>query len=333
MNRNIVFRILVVVLLVVNIAASIYVYLQYKPFVLSSFEKESDYTRYTLSEEAIMQIDSVASDKYFAVPISSNVHIPQTMTFAGEKIPLQRIDVREALKRELYTNTYLHSRTLLLLERVEYYFNIIEPILKREGVHDDFKYLAVAESALDPIAYSSANAAGMWQFISSTGKRYGLKINKEVDERYHIEKSTVAACKYLKENHEEFKTWTLTAASYNAGENAIRRFLSKQKEKSYFDIRMSQETNRYVFRILALKQIIENPEMYHFKTHDLFKEGECNQIVVTKTITDLADFAHKHNISYKILRRLNPWLISNRLTVKHNEKYTILVPKNPALYK
>jgi hypothetical protein len=256
------------------------------------------------------------------------VPIPSEITFAGEPVPLHLFDVRESLDRELQVNTYWHSQTVLLLKRANRYFTIIEPILKEKGIPDDFKYLAVAESALTQ-AVSPSQAVGFWQILEGTGKELGLEINDEVDERYHIEKSTYAACNYLLKSHKQYESWTMTAASYNFGRNGINRQIERQNNSDYYDMVLGEETGRYVFRCLALKVIFENPEQYgfFFQPKDLYPPLKYYSVEVDSSVTSFAEFAEYYNTSYKMLKLLNPWLRKSYLTNKGKKKYNIKIPK------
>ena len=190
---------------------------------------------------------------YEVITYISAINIPQKLKFAGEEVPIQRYDVKESLDRELLVNTYWQSQTLLFIKRANRYFPVMEPILKKYGIPDDLKYLAVIESGLEPKAQSPAGAVGLWQFMKETGREYGLEVNNEVDERFHAEKATIAACIYLKKMHDHYESWALAAAAYNAGRAGINRQLEKQKTDNYYDLVLGEETGRYVFRIMALK--------------------------------------------------------------------------------
>lgn len=256
------------------------------------------------------------------------VKIPDTLTFSGESVPIYRFDIREALDRELLVNSYFHSQTLRLIKLVPRYFSVIEPILKEKGIPEDFKYLAVAESGLDPRAVSPAGAVGLWQFLRSTGKEYGLEINSEVDERYHIKKSTYAASDYLLSAYEKFGTWSMVAASYNAGMAGVVRQIERQKSSSYYDLLFNQETSRYLFRIFALKLILEDPEAYNFivKEEEKYPIVPVKEVIITGKVENFADFAFKHGINYKLLKDFNPWLRDNFLSNERNKSYHIEIP-------
>ena len=263
----------------------------------------------------------------------SDIYCPETFDLAGEYVPLKRTDIAEAFRKELIVNTYLHSHTIQVLKNVSRYFPIIEPILEEEGIPDDFKYLAVIESSLNPLAVSPAGAVGLWQFMSGTAKELGMEVNKIVDERYHIEKSTRAACAYLKKAKEKFGTWVMAAASYNAGMNMLTRQINLQKENNYYDLLLGEETGRYVFRIMAMKQIIENPHLYDFHVSEKYEVEKCEEVKVNKNIKDLAHFANTHGISYKTLKRFNPWLRANTLHASGKKSYYIASPRQPEKYR
>jgi hypothetical protein len=255
------------------------------------------------------------------------MYFPVEVDFSGEKTPLQISDVRERFDKELLINANLHSSTILVIKRANRAFPIIEPILKKYNVPDDFKYLAVIESALTN-AVSSAGARGVWQFMPDTAKGIGMEVNDGVDERYHLEKSTEAACKYLLTAKEKFGSWTLAAASYNGGMNGIYRKIDEQKVTDYYDLALTDETSRYVFRILALKEIMKSPEKYGFNlfSTDLYESLPSKKIEVDSTINDLADFAKTQGINYKILKIHNPWLRDKKLLNPTKKKYQIEIP-------
>lgn len=267
--------------------------------------------------------DSVyQSSLIFAIPI------PNKLNFAGEEVPLQYFDVRESLDRELHVNTFWHSQTVLLLKRSNRYFPVIESILKKNNIPSDFKYLAVAESGLTQ-AVSPSKAAGFWQILEGTAKEFGLEVNKEVDERYHIEKSTEVACQYLKKAYEKYGTWTMAAASYNFGMNGITKQIDRQDSNSYYDMVLGEETGRYVYRILALKVIFENPKQYGFflDSTDLYPPLEYTEVKVDSTITSIASFARQYGVNYKLIKLFNPWLRENYLPIKQGKSYLIKIPR------
>lgn len=255
------------------------------------------------------------------------VKIPDTVIFAGEEMPLNDFEVKERLDRELTINGYWHSSTIQNLKLANRYFPLIEEILKENGVPDDFKFLAVAESGLRNVI-SPSDAQGIWQFLEGTAKGYGLQINSEIDERYQIEKATEAAAKYFKEAYAKFGNWTLAAASYNAGMGAIEGAVNYQKEINYYDLYLKDETSRYVFRAAAFKIIFENTKKYGFflDEQDLYNPLEFKILKVDTTISNLADFASSHKTNYKMLRFYNPWLRSTSLTVKPGQSYEIKLP-------
>ena len=258
--------------------------------------------------------------------------IPRVMTFAGESVPLQDTDVRERLDREIHVNTYWHSNMLLMIKKANRFFAEIEPLLKKYNLPDDFKYLAVAESGLDNVT-SSAGASGFWQFMKATGKQYGLEINSYVDERYNLELATKVASEYLRNSKELFGSWTNAAAAYNAGNAGISKQMKRQDATDYYNLLLNPETGRYVFRILAFKEILSNPEKYGFfvDQNDLYQAIPTNTIVVDTPIEDFAKFAKQQGINYKILKIHNPWLRDTFLKNASGKKYHIKIPK-PGYY-
>ncbi len=254
--------------------------------------------------------------------------MPEDLDFAGEGVPLEDPDVYERMDRELLVNTYWQSNALLLMKRANKYFPLIEKVLKEEGVPEDFKYLAVIESGLTQ-AVSPARAIGFWQIMEGTGKDYGLEINDNVDERYHIEKSTRVASDYLKKAKERFGSWTLAAASYNAGQYGIDKQLERQKVSDYYDLLLGEETGRYVFRILALKEIMNHPEKYgfNFDEKDLYQPIAVKKVKVDTVVKDFPDFAEKFGINYKILKVHNPWLRDDHLKNASRKTYYIDIPE------
>lgn len=253
--------------------------------------------------------------------------LPNELSFCDEKVPLERLDVRERLDRELLVNTYWQSNTLLAHKRASRWFPLIEEVLKRNGVPDDMKYLAVIESGLMNVV-SPAGATGYWQFMKETAIGHKLEVNSEVDERYHVEKSTEAACAYLKEAYAKFGSWSMAAASYNIGQGGINKQVGRQQQESYYDLLLPEETSRYVFRILAMKEIIRDPERYgfHIRRKDLYPPYPTQSVEVTGSIENLTDFARRHNTSYKNLKLLNPWLRDTKLTNREGRTYTVLLP-------
>jgi len=254
--------------------------------------------------------------------------MPDSVEFAGEWMPLDRFDVYESLDRELLSNAYFHSQTIRFIKLAPRYFSIIEPILKEKGIPDDFKYLAIAESGLDPRAVSPAHAVGFWQFMKGTAMQYGLEINNEVDERYHVVKSTYAACDYMQDSYEKYGNWTMVAASYNAGMRGVDRQIDRQKTDSYYNLLLVEETGRYLYRIVALKQILENPEQYNFIIPEKEKYPiiQTRSVEITGSVEDFADFAHEQGINYKLLKDFNPWLRQSYLKNPTHKKYIIEIP-------
>lgn len=279
----------------------------------SEEEEEADY-------EAKMQ------DEYHIFSLSP----PKEANFAGEKVPTQEPEVYERLDREIHANTYFHSNTILYFKRANRWFPVIEPILAKHGVPDDFKYLALVESGLQNVV-SPAGSTGFWQFLKTTGIEYGLEINGEIDERYHLEKATEAACNYLKDSYQEYGSWSLAAAAYNAGKRRISSELSRQQTDNYYDLLLNQETGRYVFRILAIKEIFNQAERYGFQIRkkDLYQPLKYEIVEIDSSVSNFADFAKEHQISYKILKHFNPWLREAYLHNDSRKEYAIKIPTNP----
>lgn len=255
------------------------------------------------------------------------MYFPTAVDFAGESAPLQISDVRERLDRELLVNANLDATTVLIIRRANRYFPIIEPILKQYGVPDDFKYLAVIESGLLNVT-SPSGAKGFWQFMPDTAKEKGMEVNELVDERYHLEKSTEAACKYLLAAKAKFGSWTMAAASYNGGMSGLSKKIEEQKVSNYYDLGLTDETSRYVFRILALKEIMKQPALYGFSIYptELYPPIPTKNVEVDSTINDLTGFAISQGINYKILKIHNPWLRDKKLLNPGKKKYEIKIP-------
>lgn len=258
-----------------------------------------------------------------------SIRIPKNLNFAGEKTPIRDFSVREAMERELVINTYWQSQTLLLHKRANRWFPVIEPILKKHDIPEDFKYIPLIESQLTNVV-SPQGATGFWQLVEPTAKQYGLEISEDVDERYNVVKSTEAACKYFKEAYKQFHNWTLVAASYNLGMTGIQSQLNRQKVSSYYDVLLTEETARYIYRLLAMKEIISRPKVYGFilRKKDLYPVIPTKKIVIDSSIRSLADFAIKEGINYKYLKLFNPWLRTGALSNPEKKKYIIEVPKN-----
>ncbi|PCI03055.1 MAG: murein transglycosylase [Flavobacteriaceae bacterium] len=278
----------------------------------------------TNSEDTIKETVKNVGEFYQIKPVK----IPNNLNFAGERLPLEKWDVRERIDRELLVNTYWQSNTLLLFKRAHKYFPIIEPILKKNGIPDDFKYLALIESGLRNVT-SHAGARGFWQIMKGTGKENGLEINDNVDERYHVEKSTEVACIYLNQAFKKFGNWTLAAASYNAGRAGIARRLKAQMVDDYYDLLLVEETARYMLRVIAVKEIISHPNLYGFEfdQEDLYNLSNTRIVQVDTTITNIARFAKNMGTSYKEIRLLNPWLKQNKLDNASRKKYYLSIPE------
>ncbi len=282
-------------------------------------------------EDSTAYYDSVNPDVLYYDHLDQDIHdiaLPDSLTFCGEQVPMDRFYVRESLERELLVNAHLHSSTMLLLKRTSRWFPVIEPIMNKNGLPEDFKYLAMIESALTN-AVSPSKAVGFWQFLEGTGKEYNLEINKEVDMRYNQELETVAACKYLKESHRKFGSWILAAAAFNCGNGRITRTMEEQRVTSYFDMLLPNETERYVYRILALKLITEDPAKYgyHISDEGWYQPLEYKTVTVTESIPDLVEFAINQGTNLKMLKYYNPWLRSTSLTISEGNSYKIKIPK------
>ncbi len=263
---------------------------------------------------------------YKIVPLT----IPDTLSLAGEPVPLDIFYVREALDRELSVNTYWHSSTLQLMKRAHRWLPLIDTILTHQGIPLDFRYMPMVESGLQNVV-SPAHATGFWQLLKSTAREYGLEVNSEVDERYDVEKSTRAACRYLKKSYARFGSWALVIASYNAGQKRIARFMKQQQAQSFYDLLVADETSRYIYRMLALKMIFEHPQQYGFyiDPSQEYPVIPTHTVLVKKGVKDWAGFAREHHISYKLLKYFNPWLRKTSLKNKHGKTYFIKIPDAP----
>ena len=264
-----------------------------------------------------------------AAPTNYSTHdVPSSVTFCGKNIDLTRYDRYERMDRELLAFTYMHSTSIQMIKKANRYFPIVEPILKANGIPDDFKYLMVIESNLNPNARSSAGAAGLWQFMQTTGREYGLEVNKNIDERYHVEKSTEAACKYLKDAYAKYQDWIAVAASYNAGQARISTQFEKQQVDDMLDLFLVEETARYVYRIIAAKVMFSNPSAFGFRlrTKDLYMPIPYKEVSVNTGILNLAEWAKKQGITYALLKNMNPWLRDNFLQNVSKRTYTIKIP-------
>ncbi|MEM7108700.1 MAG: lytic transglycosylase domain-containing protein [Bacteroidota bacterium] len=280
---------------------------------------------------AFLKLDNPPGGEYASYLNAVSLELPEELYFAGERVPLEIPDVRERLDRELHINTYWHSSTIFLIKRANKWLPQIEKILKENNIPDDFKYLTAIEGGFMNDV-SPKNAVGFWQILKTSGRENGLEITKSVDERYDPLRSTVAACNYLNKAYKKFGNWTNVAASYNRGMSGLQRALNNQKVDSYYDLMLNEETSRYVFRILAIKQIIENPDQYGFdidKKH-LYQPEKLRYVEVKKDIKNLVVFAKEQGINYKLLKRHNPWLRDDQLDVKRNKTYRIAIPVDVA---
>lgn len=300
-------------------------------YILSAIIVVSAITIMSLSNNDTEKVDQQRPQ---VLSMTASVNVPDEMTFAGEKIVFDRYDLRERMDRELNSFTYFHSTTLLLFKRANRIFPIIEPILKQQGVPNDIKYIAVIESSLDHRAISPARAVGLWQFMSGTAPGFRLEVSSEVDERYHIEKSTAAACRYLKDAYQKYASWSAAALSYNGGHARITNEFSNQQTNKALDLWLVEETTRYYFRMLAIKTIFENPAQYGFiiRADQLYKPLEFKEVSVSSSIPNLVSFAKEHGLTYAQLKDFNSWLRSDKLTNKSGKTYTILIPTRESLF-
>jgi membrane-bound lytic murein transglycosylase D len=292
------------------------------------FQKAKEIDPAVFGEEIV--IESERGDKMTMTIPEPKIRLfalPEKISFADEPVPLKEEDVKERFEREIYVNVYWQSNMILLMKRAGKFLPTIEKILKQQGVPDDFKYLAMAESGLLNVV-SPAGARGFWQFMPGTAKDFNLEVSNDVDERYHLEKSTIAACKYLKSAYSKFGNWTSVAASYNMGITGIGKRKQEQNQSDYYDLHLVEETSRYLFRILAFKEIFENPVKYgfEFSEQDIYSQPVYRELMVDQSIPSLAQWAIRHNSNYKILKIHNPWLRSSKLSVKKGKEYLIKLP-------
>lgn len=303
--------------------AALIIALGYISFNETRYGKPSRTPR--MSDAEVADLEFTSQERLFP---AISLDVPENASFAGEPVPLHLPDVYERLDKELQINTYFHSNTLFLIKRANRWLPQIQEILRKHDVPDDFKYLPLIESNLLNDV-SPKQAVGYWQILRDAGRENGLEINNEVDERYDPLKATEAACRYLRKAYEKFGNWTLVAASYNRGMAGIQRALDNQKVDNYYDLYLNEETSRYVFRIIAIKEIVENPSRYGFRVNPrhLYKEEPLRYVEVTETVKDLVEFAKTHNANYKLLKRHNPWLRDDRLTVRKGKTYRIAFPE------
>lgn len=278
--------------------------------------------------------DPISVDKAVPEVIYSCVQVPDSLTFCGETVDLTRYDRRERMDRELLAFSYMHSTSIQIIKRANRYFPVIEPILKENGIPDDFKYLMAIESNVNPFARSGAGAAGLWQFMPATGREFGLAVGHTIDERYDVEKSTRAACKYLKQAYKRFGSWVSVAASYNAGQGRISKSLEEQFEENALDLQLVEETARYVYRIMAAKIMFSNPQAFGFylRASDLYPAIPYREVKVESDITNLPRFAKSQGTTYAILRNMNPWIRSSSLNIHAGKVYYIRIPDEKGMH-
>jgi membrane-bound lytic murein transglycosylase D len=282
-----------------------------------------------ISDEGVMPVEYASSTEGALGPLPAiSFEVPENATFAGENLPLSIPDVRERLDKELQINCYLHSNTIFLIKRAHRWLPQMQEILRKYDIPDDFKYLPLIESNLMNVV-SPRDAVGFWQILESSGKELGLEISNNVDERYDPLKATEAACKYLRNAYRKLGDWALVAASYNRGITGVSKALENQKVRSFYDLYLNDETSRYVFRIVAIKEIIENPRKYGFKIDPshLYQEEKLRYVEVDKNIPDLIEFAKANGTNYKLIKRHNPWLRDDKLTVRKGKTYRIAIPQ------
>jgi hypothetical protein len=304
--------------------------------ILAIVLKSSNFAERVESELSVNTQETAIdeSERPLVLSLTASVAIPDEMEFAGERITFDRFDRRERLDRELNSFTYFHSTTMLLFKRANRIFPIIEPIMREHGLPDDFKYMAVIESSLDPFAVSPARAVGLWQFLEATGREHGLEINAYVDERYHLERSTAAAARYMRSLYRRFGSWKAASLAFNGGQGRISNELRSQRVDCALDLWLVAETTRYYYRMLAMKLVFENPQRYGFilDGSHLHTPIEFTEVTVTSTIPDLVEFAIQNGITFAHLRYFNPWLRGRRLPVAAGRSYTILIPTQESMY-
>jgi hypothetical protein len=285
-----------------------------------------------LQKETLSSITNIPEQDYPQGYKIVSPYIPDKLLFAGEKVPMENFEVRERIEREFIVNTYFHSLTVLAIKRANRWFPVIEPILRQNNIPNDFKYLCVNESNLENVI-SPAKATGFWQFIKETGKKYNLEINRTIDERYHVEKSTQAACDYLNDAYNMYGSWTMAAASYNMGTNGTTNQIERQQTENFYNLVLNPETSRYVARILAFKYIMHNQSLYGFdiKRNELYEPLNFYEVILDSTVTDFANYAATLGINYKTLKLYNPWLRDNYLNNKKGKIYKIKVPKKGSI--
>lgn len=286
-------------------------------------------TSQEISQDTIRQEEQASPSFTYSSP-----QVPSKVTFCGKEIDLTRFDRHERMDRELLAFTYMHSTSIQMIKKANRYFPIVEPILKANGIPEDFKYLMAIESNCNPLARSVAGAAGLWQFMQTTGREYGLEVNKNIDERYHIEKATTAACKYLKDAYAKYNDWVAVAAAYNAGQARIANQLELQQVDDMLDLHLVEETARYVYRIIAAKIMFSDPTAFGFylKASDLYMPIPYKEVTVTSGIANLASWARQQGINYALLKNLNPWLRDTSLQNVSKRTYVLKIPTQEGMH-
>jgi membrane-bound lytic murein transglycosylase D len=326
-NLSVVLSVLVLLVLLLDISTTNSRIRELEAKMAGDVERDVTELSYVEDEEVAKEDAALEVDRESAWYPAVSFDLPSEVSFAGEAVPLHLPDVRERFDRELHINSYLHNSTMFILKRANRWLPQIEPILKENGIPEDFKYMALIESALLNDV-SPRGAVGFWQIMKPSGKELGLEITSEVDERYDPLKATRAACKYLKKAHGKFNNWTLVAASYDRGMAGMQRAMTNQRVDSYYDLFLNDETARYVFRLLAMKEIVEHPARYGFKIdpNHLYQPEPLRYVEVDETVPNLIGFSLANGSNYKLLKRFNPWLRDERLTVRKGKKYVIALP-------
>ena len=292
--------------------------------IISSFKK----TNLLEKQEISKDIDDNQHQKNFNRDFKSySIIAADSINFAGEYAPLYAPEIWERYDKEIHKNVYWQSNTIFYFKRANKFFPIIEPILAKNNIPNDFKYLDVIESGLENVV-SPAGAAGFWQFMKGTAKDYGMEVNSEIDERYHLAKSTQAACEYLQKAYNKFGNWTMAAASYNMGMYGLERRLNQQITNNYYDLYLNTETSRYIFRLLAVKEIFENKEKYGFnlREKDLYVHPNTKEVKISSSNINLFEYSDELGINYKILKELNPWIRDNKITNKEQNTFILQIP-------
>jgi membrane-bound lytic murein transglycosylase D len=327
-NISVILSVLVLLILILDISTTNNRLRKLEGKMAEEVDRSITESSYLTEKEEDEQIEEVMTEADSTWAPAISINLPASISFAGEPVPLNLPDVRERFDRELHINSYMHNSTIFILKRASRWLPQIEPILKENGIPADFKYMALIESALLNDV-SPRGAVGFWQIMKPAGKELGLEITSEVDERYDPIKATRAACKYLKKAHAKFNNWTLVAASYDRGMAGMQRALSSQRVDTYYDLFLNDETARYVFRLLAMKEIVEHPAKYGFRIapSHRYQPEPVRYVKVDATVSNLINFSLDQGSNYKLLKRFNPWLRDEKLTVRKGKSYLIAFPE------